>query len=136
MVKTLSIQLLILLTALSLSACASSSSSDKSAANTQQRRASCVDPDQIRNWQLTPSNQLVLDAGTRYFKADLGVCPSLDMAITLGFRTRNTAGWICGGPGDQIVTRDGHCMIFDLTEISKEDYLQQTAKPKKTKQSP
>jgi hypothetical protein len=88
----------------------------------------CLDPDRARSWHLIDSDEILVDAGRRRFHLQLSfACPELGYNHTVGFRSGNGVGRICGHQRDVIVTmapgrRNSRCGIADVTPLDRKQY--------------
>lgn len=88
----------------------------------------CLDPDRARGWHLIDSDELLVDAGRKKYHLELThSCPDLAFAMTVGFRSGDGIGRICGSAGDTVLMRkrslvDIPCRIGKVTPLTKEQY--------------
>lgn len=107
---------------LALTGCAATPDTRPEPPTLASAKRACVDPDWIRSWDQTDTTTLAIDAGRRFYVMDVEVCPALDFNIALGFHSRAVNGEICGGLGDELLTRDGRCRVISVREIDRADY--------------
>ena len=90
--------------------------------------SACLDPDRARSWHLIDSDELLVDAGRQKFHLQLqATCPELNYTHTVGFRSGDGIGRICGSPLDTVVFRnrspiDIPCRIARVTPLTKEQF--------------
>ena len=90
--------------------------------------ADCLDPDRARGWVMVSSDELLVDAGRRFYRIELSFsCPELANSQQLFFKASSGVGRICGNAGDAVYgdsrTRLGPgCQIARLVPISREAY--------------
>lgn len=88
----------------------------------------CLDPDRARAWHLVDSDEILVDAGRRKYHLDLQPsCPELGFAVSIGFRSGDGVGRICGSPGDRVVFERRSpvhvpCRITRVTPLTDEEY--------------
>jgi hypothetical protein len=88
----------------------------------------CLDPDRARGWHLVDSDEILVDAGRKRFHLQLSPsCPELAFTDTVGFRSGDGIGRICGSAGDTVVAARHSpiglpCRIVKVTPLTREQY--------------
>lgn len=99
----------------------------------------CLDPDRARSWHMIDSDELLVDAGRKRFHLQLATtCPELAFNHTVGFRSGDGVGRICGSPGDTVIvarpTPIGYpCRIEKVTPLTKEQFAERMSGDDKPK---
>ncbi|MBD8524654.1 DUF6491 family protein [Pseudomarimonas arenosa] len=95
----------------------------------------CLDPKAAQAFLLIDNNRLLIDAGRQHFLIELRwSCPWLYHASALDFRSRNSAGRICGDVDEQVgaahnpALQPDRCRVASVTPISRDEYLQTIAR--------
>ena len=90
--------------------------------------SACLDPGHARSWHLIDNDEILVDAGRKRFHLQLATsCPELAFNHTVGFRSGDGIGRICGSAGDTVVVPRHSpigipCRIVEVTPLTKEQY--------------
>lgn len=93
------------------------------------RGLDCLDPDQVRQWDLQADDTLLVDAGRRKYRVQVEpACVELGHAGSLRFIAAGGAGRVCGHLGDAVQVPGRSCRI-DRIEILDADAWRELRRP-------
>ena len=91
-----------------------------------QRGSECLDPHLVRGFHTLDHNQVIVDAGRRYYLIEAAPsCWNLRFASVIAFRGDIASGRVCGAPLDEILVRgEPPCRIQRMSLLTKDEYKQ------------
>lgn len=111
-----------------LAACAGDGKPASGPGRAMLQGTACLDPDLARSWHYLDSDSLLVDAGRRKYRIQVGdICTELALAPVIAFKGSGIGDHICGHVGEQVLVRSRNCRIDGIELLDEEAWRQATA---------